>query len=178
MAIERSNEISHSLNPHQKAYDENYYKALLPYISGNVADIGCGEGMFTKRYAEKPEVVEVIAIDKFASDFAHPKVTKVTAVIPDELTYFITPLDCVVSTEFIEHIPEEDLMKLLPKIAASLSPTGIFIGSTPNKIVPTTNPFHLREYTLDELRVILEKFFSEVTIWDCGHNCTVWIAKK
>ena len=66
--------------------------------------------------------------------------------------------DTIVSTEFIEHITEEDLNKLLVKIINWLKPDGHFFGSTPNVPQYSGNPFHLKEYTTDELRKKMELF--------------------
>ena len=181
MAHERSTIITHTENPDQKRYDWNYYNALMPHIYGQVLDIGTGAGMFVKEYVTKPEVTIVQCLDKFTEQI--PLVEKVMFadwVCPQDLPGFVLAnnFDTVVSTEFIEHITREQLEPLIEQIKIALKDDGVFVGSTPNKKVPTTNPYHLYEYTLPELKKILEQHFSEVTIWDCGQDCTVWVAKK
>lgn len=178
MAHERSTIITHTENPDQKRYDWNYYNALSPHIYGNVLDIGSGAGMFVKEYVQKEEVVSVWCYDKFTEEVPElHKVAKLYWICPQELQVK-EEIDTVVSTEFIEHIEREQLEPLIEQIKIALKDDGIFVGSTPNKKVPTTNPYHLYEYTLPELKNILEQHFSEVTIWDCGQDCTVWVAKK
>jgi len=182
MAKERCTEEVHRLDPNMRKYDWTYYNELLPYVKGEVLDIGCGAGMFAKEYAKKPEVTSVLGIDKYVEEMP-TDVDKITCQqfdIPDELGYSedSAKFDTIVSTEFVEHIPREKLEPLLDFVRNSLKDGGLFIGSTPNKKVPTTNPYHLYEYTLTELLSIYRGFFSEVEAYDNGQNCTVWIAKK
>ena len=158
-AHERSTEITHKENPNQERYDWAYYNALLPYIKGNVLDIGAGAGMFVKEYSKKDEVNTVTCLDKYTEEL--PKLDKVIRI------------DC------IEHIKREQLEPLLEDIKNALKEDGVFVGSTPNKQVPTTNPYHLYEYTLQELTEIFEQYFSEVKTWDTNVDfCTVWVCKK
>lgn len=177
MAHERSTQDTHSQNPDQKRYDWNYYNALLPHISGSVLDIGSGAGMFVKEYIKKPEVTFVTCVDKFTEQFpVNDKIEGTAWVCPEVLPEHI--VDTVVSTEFIEHIEEDQLEPLLEQIKERMHGDSVFVGSTPNKVQPTTNPYHLKEYTLSELTEILSKHFSEVKTWDCGEFCTVWVCKK
>ena len=172
--VERSTEQTHAENPDQFLYDDSYYKVLRQHIVGDVLDIGAGALMFVKNYLNNPGVKSVIAIDKFTEESVPDKVTRVSWMCPETLPE--GKFDTIVSTEFVEHIEREQLEPLLEQIKDRL--VGKFVGSTPNKKVPTTNPFHLYEYTLDELREILEKYFSNVHIEDTGYNCTVWIAQN
>ena len=178
-AHERSTEYTHTLNPNQKRYDWAYYNALMPYITGYVLDIGAGAGMFAKEYSKKEEVTNVTCIDKYTDELpTEDKIEKVNWVCPEKLP-LTGKFDTIVSTEFIEHIEREQLEPLLEQIKAVMKEDGVFVGSTPNKQVPTTNPYHLYEYTLPELTDIFKKYFSEVTTWDTNVDfCTVWVCKK
>lgn len=175
-AHERSTQITHTEDPDQLLYDESYYNYLKPKIKGNVLDIGAGALMFVKRYINNPNVKLVTAIDKFDEDYQANKLKKLTWTCPMALP--VGEYDTVVSTEFIEHIEKDQLEPLLEQIVDRLKDGGKFLGSTPNKVAPTTNPYHLYEYTLDELKEILEKYFSQVEVKDTGYNCTVWVATK
>lgn len=181
MADERSNETTYKLNPDFRNYDLAYYNALMPYIKGEVLDVGCGAGMFIREYSKKDEVISVIGIDKYIDEMPKddPKVIAMQFKLPEEfgVSKDSAKFDTVVSTEFIEHIERKDLEPMLEKIKGVLKPDGLFVGSTPNKITETTNPYHLYEYTLTELVGILKKYFSEVEAFDNGRNCTCWIAK-
>lgn len=177
-AHERSTEITHKENPNQERYDWAYYNALMPYITGNVLDIGAGAGMFVKEYSKKDEVNTVTCLDKYTEELPTiDKVIRTDWVFPQELPDQL--FDTVVSTEFIEHIEREKLEPLLEDIVHALKEDGVFVGSTPNKQVPTTNPYHLYEYTLTELTEILLDYFSVVKTWDTNVDfCTVWVCKK
>jgi SAM-dependent methyltransferase len=78
--------------------------------------------------------------------------------------------DLFLSFETIEHI--EDGAALICEAARVLRPGGTFVCSTPNRVVsapgtPITgkpyNPFHVREYTREELGALLGRFFPSVT---------------
>lgn len=181
-ADERSTPETHKRDPHCERYDWVYYKQLMPYIKGEVLDIGAGAGMFTKEYVKKDEVISVIAIDKYTDELPqdHPKITVGKFDLPDELgvSKESATFDTIVATEFLEHIERNKLEPLLEKVKALLKPKGQFVGSTPNKISPTKNPYHLYEYKLSELASILRKFFKYVEIWDDGENCSLWVAQQ
>lgn len=71
-AHERSTEVTHKENPNQERYDWAYYNALMPYITGNVLDIGAGAGMFVKEYSKKEEVNTVTCLDKYTEELPEP----------------------------------------------------------------------------------------------------------
>jgi 2-polyprenyl-3-methyl-5-hydroxy-6-metoxy-1,4-benzoquinol methylase len=169
MACERSNDATHLRDPHCKKYDETYYSILKPWISGDVLDLGAGSGMFIRNYKEN--ATSVTAVDKYTDELEG--VTVINQKLPSSLP-LEKKFDVIVSTEFIEHITREELEPFIAEVKRLLKPEGIFIGSTPNKWLPTTNPFHLYEYTLEELREIFEKHFKIIEMFDDGLKCTVW----
>ena len=74
--------------------------------------------------------------------------------------------EVVVSFETIEHL--ENPERFLTRVREVLAPGGRFIVSTPNRTVydplhvvssKPTNPFHVREWTVDEFVQLLEHFF-------------------
>jgi SAM-dependent methyltransferase len=76
--------------------------------------------------------------------------------------------DLVVSFETIEHVP--DAQALVVEIRRVLRPGGRLVLSTPNRAFGaagrhTNNPFHVREFTADELRVLLRESFEEVQLY-------------
>lgn len=180
MADERSTHATHKRDKNMVKYDWKYYEQLLPYISGEVLDLGCGAGMFIEQYSKKDDVVSVLGLDKFIEEApVLPKVTYEKFILPDELgvSKDSAQFDTIVSTEFLEHIEREKLESLLEKVKGLLKLDGIFVGSTPNKKKETTNPYHLYEYTLNELASIFHNYFSDVEIWDNGQNCVNWKCK-
>lgn len=177
MADERSTRETHARDKHCERYDWEYYKQLLPLISGDVLDIGSGAGMFVEQYAKKEEVKSITCLDKYLDELVQDdKVERVNWKCPEPLPE-LGVFDTVVSTEFIEHIERGQLEPLLEQIKGTMHKDSVFIGSTPNKIAPTTNPYHLYEYTLSELLSIFKNYFTEVEAWDNGQNCTLWKAK-
>ena len=144
-----------------------FQRSLLAYLKaaemvhGKVLEVGSGMGYGVKYLA--PEVEEYLAVDKFDSDvaaaydhvgFRQMSVPPLTGIKKD---YY----DCVVSFQVIEHI--EDDKTFVEEIASVLKPGGKFIVTTPNKPMSITrNPWHVREYTIEELKELLAGSFSHV----------------
>jgi SAM-dependent methyltransferase len=77
-------------------------------------------------------------------------------------------LDLVVSFETIEHVP--DAQALVREVRRVLKPGGRLVLSTPNRAFGpeerhTQNPFHVREFTADELRDVLQASFDDVQLY-------------
>lgn len=164
-------------------YSKKYSAYLIPKAYGRVLDVGCGHGYLTQRIAANPKVTEVIGVDKI-NDFRcrDPKITYQTNNLTELSEDFPGTFDTIVSSEFIEHISEEDYKTLLVKIVKALKPDGIFIGSTPRN--PTRfkkfsgSRFHVREYNMKDLSGVLQMFFDEVTVKALSEYCLVWEAKR
>lgn len=138
-----------------------------------VLDAGCGVG-YGSRMLVEAGASEVIAVD--ISDealaiarqrFSHSRV----AFIKDDcqtLTRVTGPFEVVVAFESLEHV--SDAAGFVRRISELLSTSGIFVVSTPNKLVSPQgngrplNPFHVREFTPDEFQDLLGKHFSDVSM--------------
>jgi SAM-dependent methyltransferase len=77
-------------------------------------------------------------------------------------------IDLVVSFETLEHVP--DAAALVAEIRRVLKPGGRLVLSTPNRRFGpperhTGNPFHVREFTADELRDLLRESFEQVQLY-------------
>jgi SAM-dependent methyltransferase len=77
-------------------------------------------------------------------------------------------VDRVVSFETIEHV--RDAAALVAEFRRVLKPGGQLILSTPNRAFGppeqhTANPFHVREFTADELRELLAAHFASVQLF-------------
>jgi len=77
-------------------------------------------------------------------------------------------IDLIVSFETIEHVP--DARALVSELRRVLTPGGRLVLSTPNRAFGppqrhTANPFHVREFTPDELRGLLRASFEEVHLF-------------
>jgi SAM-dependent methyltransferase len=80
-------------------------------------------------------------------------------------------VDLYVSFETVEHVEDDD--RFVAEARRVLRPSGRLVCSTPNRAVtnpgtaitdPPFNPYHLREYTPDELRTLLGRHFGTVEL--------------
>jgi len=134
-----------------------------------VIDIGCGTGYGSAFLGEK---YEVIAIDnsneaiKYANKHYSEKARFLT-VDATKLPFGNSKFDAACSFEVIEHL--KDTHKFLNEVFRVLKPSGKFILSTPNKLTYSTkdklkSPYHVKEYTAEELTHLLNKHFKAVDI--------------
>ncbi len=148
-------------------------KKYIPF--GRVLEVGSGEGYGASILAKSEKVDEIIGIDvdlnstdlafkKYKSDnldFQHFDGVK----IPFEDKTF----ECVVSFQVIEHIHEDE--NYISEIFRVLKNGGVFILTTPNRIhrlklrQKPWNRFHVREYSFDSLKKVLNQKFKDVKIF-------------
>lgn len=152
-----------------KEFSDNYVlqRSIVAYIrasemlSGKVLEIGTGSGYGIKYIA--PVVSEYITVDKFkpSLDFSeYQNIRFVQCVVPP-LPFEDDVFDFVVSFQVIEHIKDDD--RFVKEIQRVLKPGGKFIVTTPNiKTTLTRNPWHIREYTKEELARLLLSVFKDV----------------
>ena len=137
-----------------------------------VLDIACGSGYGAAMLVESgaKEVVggdiddEVIRAAKDRYKNSNLNFEKVNA---EELFFNDEYFDVVVSFETIEHI--KDYKKYLSEIKRVLRPGGLLIISTPNRKIThrlgINNPYHIKEFILNELREELEGYFTEIELY-------------
>jgi len=132
-------------------------------VSGDILEIGSGQGYGINIIANKSK--RYVAIDKFATSINQPK----DAPQIEFLNINVPPLsglednsfDFVVSFQVIEHIKKDKA--LIKEVYRILKPGGKYIVSTPNiKTSLTRNPWHIREYTIDEFEQLLLNPFEKV----------------
>jgi len=139
------------------------YHVAVPFISGDVLELGCGEGRGVELLA--PMATSYLALDKISEVISrlsgkYPDHTFRQAVFPP-VDLPDAQFDTIVSFQVIEHIQNDELF--LKEIARLLKPGGKALVSTPNiKMTLSRNPWHIREYTADQLAGICNKYFSEV----------------
>jgi SAM-dependent methyltransferase len=161
--------------------DENYWfrrhLAVYEWIAQRcrglrVADLACGEGYGSDVLARI--AASVVGIDANPEAYEHARLR----YRRDNLRFerglvddFAGPCDAIVFLQTIEHVADADA--LLDGIA-SAAPLAYI--STPNRLTlappgaeRSDNPWHVREYTLDEYRAMLEPHFADVAILGLFH---------
>lgn len=137
-----------------------YYEAAS-LISGNVLEIGTGSGYGV-------EIISGVAtnfttVDKFDTkiDFSkYPNVTFVQQNVPP-LGFEDNSFDFAITFQVVEHIKDDHAF--IREIHRVLKPGGKLIITTPNiKMSITRNPWHVREYTVEQFRNLLGKYFKTV----------------
>lgn len=160
---EIASDVITSDNPIHQRLRKAYYFSQ-EYISGNVLEIGCGEGRGVELIAPKAE--SFTGVDKIAQVIEnlkkkHPEGDFRQMVIPPFAELKDDTYDVVVSFQVIEHIKKD--LEYLKEIHRVLKPGGKALITTPNiKMSLSRNPWHIREYTADELTKLALKVFPKV----------------
>ncbi|HAA14516.1 MAG TPA: SAM-dependent methyltransferase [Cytophagales bacterium] len=150
-------------NPIHQRLLKAYY-AAQPLISGDLLEIGCGEGRGVELLA--PKSSGYVALDKIGEVIEklkqqHPEVDFRQAVVPPFEGIADNSFDTIVTFQVIEHIKPD--RKFLEEIHRVLRPGGKAIVTTPNiKKTLTRNPWHIREYTALQLKDLAGSIFSQV----------------
>jgi len=149
------------------------YEWIAEQVVGlRVADLACGEGYGAAVLAGS--AAEVVGVEANPEAFEHA----VSRYQRENLRFdrglvedFQGPCDAAVFLQTIEHI--EDPGALLERLAQAAP---VLYVSTPNRLTlappgasKSDNPWHLREYTLDEYRKLLEPRFAQVRIFGVFH---------
>lgn len=148
------------------------YAFALRWARGRrVLDAACGEGYGTALLASAATSVAGVDIDPDAIDHARRAYTGVTNLRYDAASVIALPLadasvDVVVSFETIEHLPAADQPRMLSEFARVLTPKGVLVISSPNRVRYSEardyhNPYHLHELDRDELARLLDSAFPQ-----------------
>ena len=144
------------------------YQWIADRVEGlEVADLACGEGYGSAVLATR--ALEVVGVDANPEAFEHAR----ARYSSDNLTFrrelvesFDQVRDAIVFLQTIEHI--RDPRPLLERFAR-LAPVAYI--STPNLLTlalegaeKSDNPWHIREYRLEEYRALLEPHYATVEI--------------
>ena len=152
-------------------YNQQRYVYALSQLSADdeVIDAACGDGYGSEMIAERCK--RVVGVDLDAETireaqtrsagvenlrFEHGDACRLSE--PDQ------SFSVFVSLETIEHIPDVDAF--CREVKRVLKPGGRLICSTPQNLfgrIPI-NPWHLREYSAQEFREILQRHFDDVEI--------------
>jgi ubiquinone/menaquinone biosynthesis C-methylase UbiE len=141
------------------------YVEASKIVSGDVLEIGTGTGYGIKVISEKAK--KFVTIDKYVSEAArnlgqkYKNVEFLQMTVPSLTGIADESFDFVITFQVIEHI--EDDHEFLKEINRVLKKGGKLIVTTPNKKMSITrNPWHVREYSVSELKDIMAKYFSKV----------------
>ena len=152
-------------NPIHQRLLKAYYLAV-DYIKGDLLELGCGEGRGVELLA--PIATSFTAIDKISEvvdqlDRKFPDYTFKKGSFPPLDGTESNSFDTIVSFQVIEHIKDD--RKFLEEMWRVLKPGGKAIITTPNiKKSVTRNPWHIREYTADELKALVSLVFDEMEL--------------
>ena len=137
------------------------YHAAAERIAGDVLEIGTGSGYGIEVVA--PPARRFVTVDKHVPApelLDRPNVEFRQAVVPP-LDFPDRSFDCVISFQVIEHIKQD--VDLVREVKRVLKPGGKFIVTTPNAPMSLTrNPWHVREYTAEQLQNLLGHEFRSV----------------
>ena len=162
--------------------DENFanhrkvYEFASQFVEGKaVLDCGSGTGYGTALLIERGARSAVgIDYDDEAISFSEQRYSQPNLTfrkmdaqqieLPDD------SFDFVITTENLEHLPRPE--DNIAEIRRVLRPNGLALVATPNKEVSSpgmdkpTNPWHIKEFTYEELRDLLLGHFGAVHIFE------------
>lgn len=149
-----------------------YHFAARYARSGKVLDIACGTG-YGSRILIDAGAELVVGMDLSPEALAEAAKEPKSGPIICRADATAIPLrtesvDLVTSFETIEHLTHD--VEYLSELHRVLRPSGVLLLSTPNALRsnPTggrpANPFHVREYRPEDLKRLLGKYFSEVSL--------------
>ena len=160
----------------QKDASDNYVfqRSILAYhkaaelVQGDVLEIGTGMGYGVEVVA--PSAKRYVTIDKScAYNTQLPANAEFRQMTVPPLDFADESFDFVISFQVIEHIKRDK--EFVAEVSRVLRKGGTFIVSTPNAPMSLTrNPWHIREYTAQELKALLSAEFSEVEMMGVKGN--------
>ena len=157
-------------NPIHQRLLKAYYVAE-EIVFGDLLEVGCGEGRGVELLA--PKAKSYTAVDKIEEVVVqlqniYPASKFIQATIPP-LPFDNDSFNSVVSFQVIEHIKDD--ARYLKEIHRVLKPGGTALISTPNiKMTLSRNPWHIREYTADQLTALATSIFNKVEMKGISGN--------
>ena len=168
-------EITSETEPSDSPLHHRLLKAYViakDLVSGNVLEVGCGEGRGIGLILGQS--TSFTAIDKIGEAIdrlkkTYPSAVFIDAMIPPFKGIADNSVDTVISFQVIEHI--EDDLGFLKEINRVLKPGGCAYLTTPNRTYTLTrNPWHIREYTGAELLALAQRVFHDCRMQGIGGN--------
>jgi SAM-dependent methyltransferase/glycosyltransferase involved in cell wall biosynthesis len=146
------------------------YLFASQFVKGKrVLDIASGTGYGTEMLAVAG-AKDVLGIDnepesacRAHSRYGHSRGCHFAVGDAERLPLNGESLDVVVSFETIEHVPRH--YRSLSEFKRILRPGGLLVISTPNHgVYPEGNPFHIKEFQIEEFRDELSFYFANVSL--------------
>ena len=164
--------------------EENYWYrrhlAVYEWIAARVAgldvvDMACGEGYGTDLLAGRARRVTGVDANPEAYEHARAKYTRPgVRFVRDLVDGYSEPCDAVVFLQTIEHV--QDPEAVLAHFKDMLRPGGAAYVSTPNLLTlapegaeKSDNPWHIKEYRVEEFRELCEAVFGRVELYGLFH---------
>ncbi|MDD2553415.1 MAG: class I SAM-dependent methyltransferase [Desulfotomaculaceae bacterium] len=149
------------------------YFIAAKYARGKrVLDLACGDGyssFFVAQYARTTVGMDIDyqVIERAKKKYRRDNLTYIAGAA-DQIPFEDAAFDMIFSFETIEHLAEQDQRTFLREVKRVLSPAGLFIISTPDKHRTDSfrdkNPYHIKEFYLEEFEALLKKEFAWVSI--------------
>ncbi|MCC7077669.1 MAG: class I SAM-dependent methyltransferase [Acidimicrobiia bacterium] len=139
--------------------------------AGPILDSGSGEGYGTAILANRLSPAFVTGLDSFPDAVTHAGMCypEPAFVCADGAAVPLREASCaaVVSLQVIEHMP--DPAAYVAECRRLIRPGGVAVIGTPNRLTFTppgrpTNPFHIVEFSADELAGLLAEWFASVRL--------------
>ena len=149
-----------------------------------VLDLGAGAGYGSERLSKiaKSVVAIDLAVDamRYAREHHPGRNVHHVAASAEKLPFRKGSFDLVVAFEILEHV--HDQPGLLAEVRRVLTPEGIFVVSTPNRLYYTDernehNEFHVHEFEVPELQEFLAPAFAQVSLFVQNHAPAVVIGE-
>jgi SAM-dependent methyltransferase len=160
---EIASDIIPSDNPvHQRLLKP--YTVINNQIRGDVLELGCGEGRGIEEILSKADTF--LGLDKIDEVIKrlqdkYPDAVFKQAIFPPISFIENNSYDFIISFQVIEHVKDDRLF--LEEIYRLLKPGGVAVITTPNiKMSLSRNPWHIREYTAQELLDLSYDIFDKI----------------
>ncbi len=175
-------DVDEQMHPDDPLYNDIHAQVMARYAfadrlltgKARVLDIGSGKGLGCHSLSLLP-YRDVLGLDadpesvEFAEGrYGHKRLRFEHAVAP-ALPHPDARYDGIVCLEVIEHVDDDH--ELLRQIHTRLADGGVFVLSTPNRLITSPgldrpkNPYHVREYDPEQLAALLGEHFSNVRVF-------------
>ncbi|MBK5277484.1 MAG: methyltransferase domain-containing protein [Bacteroidia bacterium] len=148
------------------------YVLAQNFVQGDVLEVGCGEGRGIDLILDKSKSYTAIDKIKPVIDLLqrkYPSGKFISGNIPPLTQFADNSFDRIFSFQVIEHIEDDSLF--LSEINRILKPGGTALITTPNRPMSLSrNPWHMREYSAEELTQLAKKYFSSVEMKGIAGN--------